>query len=181
MSSADEVDAVAAVRRLIRPIEDWPAAGVTFRDVTPLLGAPDTFDLALDALARLAEQFGPLDALAGIEARGFIFGAPLARQLGLPFVPLRKPGKLPAETVSTSYDLEYGSEVLQMHADALAPGARTLVLDDVLVTGGTLAAANHLIEQVGATVAGNLVLIELTDLAGRAVLPVERLAALVEY
>lgn len=165
-----ELDPV--IDRLVRPIEDWPEPGVTFRDITPLLNDPEAFGAVIDALVVLARDTGTVDAVLGIEARGFLFGPMIALRLGVGFVPVRKSGKLPAESLSTSYDLEYGSATLEMHTDAIAPGARVLVVDDVLATGGTLLAAADLVEQAGGSVAGNLVLIELLALGGR-----DRLAA----
>lgn len=155
------------IDRLVRPIEDWPVPGVTFRDITPLLAGSAAFGSVVDGLVALAEQAGPVDAVLGIEARGFLFAPSIALRLGAGFVPVRKSGKLPAEVLSTSYDLEYGSAALEMHVDALAPGARVLVVDDVLATGGTMLAAADLVAQAGGVVAGNLVLIELLALGGR--------------
>lgn len=156
---------------LVRPIADWPEPGVTFRDITPLLGDASGLATSVDGLVELAEQMGPIDAVLGIEARGFIFGPAVALRLGVGFVPVRKIGKLPAETHSISYDLEYGSATLEMHVGALTPGARVLVVDDVLATGGTMLAAAELVQQAGGVVAGNLVLIEIGALGG-----VDRLA-----
>ena len=130
------------------------------------------FGAVIDGLVELAEQSGPVDAVLGIEARGFLFGPSIALRLGVGFVPVRKAGKLPSTSLSTSYDLEYGSATMEMHVDAIAPGSRVLIVDDVLATGGTLLAADDLVRQAGATVAGNLVLIELAALGGR-----ERLGA----
>lgn len=157
----------AAIDRLVRPIADWPEPGVTFRDITPLLADPVAFQAVIDGLVLLAEKAGPFDAVLGVEARGFIFGPSIALRLGVGFVPVRKAGKLPSTSLSTSYDLEYGSATMEMHVDAVAPGARVLVVDDVLATGGTLLAAADLVAQAGASVAGNLVLIELSALGGR--------------
>ncbi len=165
-----ELDAV--IDRLVRPIADWPEPGVTFRDITPLLADPVAFGSVIDGLVELAEQAGPVDAVLGIEARGFLFGPSIALRLGVGFVPVRKAGKLPSTSLSTSYDLEYGSATMEMHVDAIASGSRVLVVDDVLATGGTLLAADDLVRQAGATVVGNLVLIELAALGGR-----ERLGA----
>ncbi|KQX75628.1 MULTISPECIES: adenine phosphoribosyltransferase [Aeromicrobium] len=165
-----ELDAV--IDRLVRPIADWPEPGVTFRDITPLLADPVAFGAVIDGLVSLAEETGPVDAVLGMEARGFLFGPSIALRLGVGFVPVRKAGKLPSTSLSTSYDLEYGSATMEMHVDAIPPGARVLVVDDVLATGGTLLAADDLVRQAGATVAGNLVLIELAALGGR-----ERLGA----
>ncbi|AXT85341.1 adenine phosphoribosyltransferase [Aeromicrobium sp. A1-2] len=154
------------IDRLVRPIEDWPQAGVTFRDITPLLADAMALGAVIDGLVEMAQAMGPVDAVLGIEARGFLFGPSIALRLGAGFVPVRKAGKLPADSLSTSYELEYGSAVLEMHVDALPQGARVLVVDDVLATGGTMLAAADLVRQAGATVAGNLVLIELIALGG---------------
>ena len=166
-----ELDAM--IDRLVRPIEDWPEPGITFRDITPLLGDAAAYAASVDALVELAREAGPVDAVLGIEARGFLFGPAIAQGLGVGFVPVRKLGKLPAESLSATYDLEYGSATIEMHVDAIAEGDRVLVVDDVLATGGTLRAAADLVAQAGGVVAGNLVLIELQALGGR-----ERLAPL---
>ena len=153
------------IQRLIRDVSDHPAPGVTFRDITPLLGDAAAFAAAVDALA---EPFvGEVDVVAGVEARGFIFAAPVAHRLGVGFVPVRKPNKLPFETVSESYELEYGIDTLEIHVDAVTPGQRVLLVDDVLATGGTAAAAVALLEHSGATVSGASFLIELLSLGGR--------------
>ncbi len=146
---------------------------MTFKDITPLLSSPGGFAAAVDALARSAPH--GIDAVLGIEARGFIFAAPVALALGVGFVPARKPGKLPRAVVSADYDLEYGTASLSVHTDALRPGARVLVVDDVLATGGTLAAAAELIRRLGAELVQASVLLELTFLGGRDLL---RLAGL---
>jgi adenine phosphoribosyltransferase len=160
-------DAAALIERWVRPIPDWPEPGVMFRDITPLLAEPDAFASVIEALAAEAAALGPVDAVLGIEARGFIFGAPLALRLGAGFVPVRKAGKLPHETRSVSYALEYGEATVEMHTDALNAGDRVLVVDDVLATGGTLAATASLATEAGATVIGALVAIELPALGGR--------------
>jgi adenine phosphoribosyltransferase len=160
-------DVTALIERWVRPILDWPVPGVTFRDITPLLAQPEAFASIIDALAAAGEELGPVDAVLGIEARGFIVGAPVALKLGTGFVPVRKAGKLPAETLSVSYALEYGEAIVEIHADAVKPGDRVLVVDDLLATGGTLEAAAALVEQAGATVAGHVVAIELPALGGR--------------
>lgn len=151
---------------LVRPIADWPEPGVTFRDITPLLADANGLASTIDELVELAGQVGQIDAVLGIEARGFILGPAIALRLGVGFIPVRKVGKLPAETHSVSYDLEYGSATLEMHVGALQPGARVLVVDDVLATGGTLLAAADLVQQAGGVVVGNLVLIEIAALGG---------------
>lgn len=156
------------IDRLVRPVEDWPVPGVTFRDITPLLADPHALRAVVDALIEQARAQGPIDAVIGIEARGFIFAPAIALGLDAGFIPIRKVGKLPSSSFTTSYDLEYGSAELEMHRDALAPGDRVLIVDDVLATGGTMLAAADLVGQAGAEVAGNLVLIELLALGGRA-------------
>lgn len=154
------------LKSYIRDVPDFPKPGILFKDITPLLATPDAF---ASSIRQLAERYvdHPLDAIAAAEARGFLFAAPLALELHKPLVPLRKPGKLPYETRSYKYDLEYGSAELQMHVDGINSGARVLVVDDVLATGGTMAAACKLIESVGGQVAGCAFLIELAFLHGR--------------
>lgn len=151
---------------LIRDIPDFPKPGIVFKDVTPLLADAEAFAATIRAMAEPWRD-AKLDAVVGIESRGFIFGAALALELGAGFVPVRKPGKLPAVTLSESYALEYGLDSLQVHVDALPPGARVLLVDDVLATGGTLRAALSLLRRQGAEVAGAAVLIELAALGGR--------------
>jgi adenine phosphoribosyltransferase len=150
----------------IRAIPDFPEPGILFRDITPLLADPPAFAHALDRLTEYAESRSP-DAIVGIESRGFLFGTPLAARLGLPFVPIRKPGKLPAAHMSVEYSLEYGSGQLDIHADALVPGQSALIIDDLLATGGTAAGATKLVELLQARVAGVAFLIELKGLNGR--------------
>ncbi|MDX6231170.1 MAG: adenine phosphoribosyltransferase [Nocardioidaceae bacterium] len=174
-------DLTETIDRLVRPIEDWPEPGVTFRDITPLLADPAALAAVIDGLVELAEKAGPIDAVLGIEARGFLFGPSIALRLGAGFVPVRKAGKLPSASLSTSYELEYGAAVLEMHVDALSPGARVLVVDDVLATGGTMLAAADLVQQAGATVVGNLVLIELLALGGQGRLGATGCASLRTY
>ena len=157
----------AFIERWVRPIPDWPEPGVTFRDITPLLAQPDAFASIIEAMAAAGAELGPVDAVLGIEARGFIVGAPVALRLGAGFVPVRKAGKLPAVTLSMSYALEYGEATIEIHADALKPGDRVLVVDDVLATGGTLEATAALVAEAQATVVGHLVAIELPALGGR--------------
>jgi adenine phosphoribosyltransferase len=157
----------ADLARFVRDIPDWPTPGVMFRDITPLLGDPDAFARCVDALARTRDGEQPVDLVAGIEARGFILAAPVAHQLGAGFIPVRKHGKLPHETLSEAYSLEYGEAVLEIHRDAVASGQRVLVVDDVLATGGTVAATVELIRRAGGEVAGVNVLIELEALGGR--------------
>ena len=157
-------DARVAVCGAIRAVPDFPRPGILFRDITPLLATPQAFE---QALAWYADRCAGAEAIAGVEARGFIFGAALAARLGLPFAPLRKPGKLPAATIGRRYELEYGSDGLEMHADAVRAGQRVALVDDVLATGGTLEAAVGLLTEAGAEVMGIAVLIELVELKGR--------------
>lgn len=155
---------------LIRDIPDFPQPGVSFKDITPLLDDAAAFAAVVEALSdagRDAEGNACVDKVVGTEARGFILGAPAALALGVGFVPVRKPGKLPWDTRAVSYDLEYGQDTLEMHTDALDPGQRVLVIDDVLATGGTARATAALVEQAGATVHALAVLMELTFLPGR--------------
>ena len=152
--------------RLLRDVPDFPRPGIVFKDITPVLADGDAFAAAVADMAAPWRE-APPDAVAGIESRGFILGAALALQLGCGFVPVRKPGKLPARTLAQEYQLEYGSDRLEIHADALPPGARVLVVDDVLATGGTLCAATALLRRQGASVIGAGVLVELAFLHGR--------------
>ena len=150
---------------LIRDVADFPKPGVMFKDITPLLASPSGFAGAVEAMCLLSPE--EVDIVVGLEARGFIFAAPVALALGAGFVPIRKPGKLPGPTVDQSYALEYGTETLMAHADAFTAGARVLVVDDVLATGGTVAAAASLVSQLGGTLVGVTVLMELAFLHGR--------------
>lgn len=158
---------LAAIDASIRIIADFPKPGIQFRDITPLIAEPSRF---ADAVALMAARIAPLgpDAIVAVEARGFLFGAPLALALGLPLVPVRKPGKLPGETHMIAYGLEYGSDRLELHVDALSAGHRAVIVDDLLATGGTVAAAADLVRRTGAAVAGAIFLVELADLDGRA-------------
>lgn len=152
--------------RLIRAVPDFPRAGVMFRDVSPLLAEADAFAHCIDALAAPWLD-SSVQSVCGIEARGFIFGAALAHRLRAGFVPLRKPGKLPPPLVAVDYQLEYGSDRLEAQASAIRPGERVLLVDDVLATGGTLAAAVSLVDRLGAELVGASVVIELDALGGR--------------
>ena len=154
-------------RERIRTIPDFPKPGINFRDITPVLGDPAAFAGAVDELARAADGLA-WERLVALEARGFLFGAPLAIRAGKGLVPLRKPGKLPAAVERVAYDLEYGTAELEMHRDAVAAGERILVVDDLLATGGTAAAAGELVRRAGGAVSGYLFLVELAGLDGRA-------------
>ena len=158
--------AVDRFRDLVRDVPDFPEKGITFKDITPLLGDPAAFEGALTAIAAPFTEDG-ITAVVGIEARGFIFGAPLASRLGASFVPVRKPGKLPWRVQRQEYALEYGSDALEVHEDAIDPGDRVLVVDDVLATGGTARAAIDLVKSQGGDVAGLTVFIELSFLNAR--------------
>ena len=164
----------------IRDIPDFPKPGILFKDITTLLKDGDSFKAAVDGLI---ERIGKrdVDVVVGMESRGFIFGAPIAYNLGVGFVPVRKLGKLPAEVVSVEYDLEYGSATLEMHKDAIKPGAKVLIVDDLLATGGTARATVDLVRQLGGDVHGVAVLIELTALNGRSKLQGENVRAVLKY
>lgn len=154
-------------RAFIRDVPDFPSPGILFRDVTPLLASPEAFAAAARAMAEPFRAARP-EKVLGIEARGFLFGTMLARELNIGIVPARKPGKLPRATESVSYGLEYGKDCLEMHSDSFRRGERVLVVDDVLATGGTAKAAADLAERLGASVIGVSVFIELGALGGRA-------------
>lgn len=168
------------IKRLIRDIPDFPMPGILFRDLTPLLSDATAFRNTLGLLESWAAEKKPT-AIAAIEARGFIFGAPLAARMGVRFIPVRKPGKLPWRTLEESYALEYGASTLQMHADATQPGERVLLMDDLLATGGTAAAAVKLLRRAGASVVGALFVVELTALGGRELVDDVPMHALVSY
>ena len=153
------------LRQFIRDIPDWPKEGILFRDITPLLANPEAFAAAIDALSSAFAEAG-IEYVAAVEARGFIFGSAVAEKLRAGFVPIRKKGKLPAQTESITYDLEYGTDTLEIHRDAVESGAKVLMVDDLLATGGTMAAACKLIEKIGGQVAGIVFLIELAALRG---------------
>jgi adenine phosphoribosyltransferase len=170
----------ARLRALIREIPDFPKAGIVFKDITPLLLDPAALDVAVGELAEFARPLG-VDLVIAAEARGFILGGALARELGAGFVPARKPGRLPSETVSVEYILEYGIDALEVHADALAHGARVLVHDDLLATGGTARALCDLVAGRGAEVVGCAFVVELSFLAGRERLSGFDVQTLVDY
>ena len=165
---------------LIRDIPDFPSPGVVFKDITPVLGHADAFAELVLALSEPSRGSG-ITKVAGIEARGFTLAAPVAKELEAGFVPLRKPGKLPWQTISQPYSLEYGSDALEMHTDALEPGDRVLIVDDVIATGGTAAAAVNLIRRGDAEVVGVTVFIELGFLNGRKALDSVPFYALIRY
>jgi adenine phosphoribosyltransferase len=150
---------------LIRDVPGYPTPGVLFRDITPLIGSPTGLAAAVDSLIALAPD--EVDVVLGIEARGFIFGPPVALAKGAGFAPVRKPAKLPREVETVTYDLEYGTETLAVHRDAFPAGAKVLVVDDVLATGGTIAAAAELVKRLGGELVGVCLLAELTHLGGR--------------
>jgi adenine phosphoribosyltransferase len=166
------------LERLIRDVPDFPKPGVLFKDISPLLADHEGLTAVVAGLAEAGRTGPGVDKVVGIEARGFILAAPVALQLGAGFVPVRKAGKLPGPTHRVGYALEYGDAVLEIHRDAVSPGERVLVIDDVLATGGTVAAACNLVEACGGEVAGVAVLMELAFLGGRAVLPDVPLTAL---
>jgi adenine phosphoribosyltransferase len=168
------------LRALVRDIPDFPRPGIVFKDITPLLLDPGGLDAAVAGLAAFARPLG-VELVVAAEARGFIFGGALARSLGTGFVPARKPGRLPADTVSVEYQLEYGVDALEVHADALASGTRVLVHDDLLATGGTARGVCDLVSRLGAEVVGCAFLIELSFLGGRSRLAPYPVGALIEY
>jgi adenine phosphoribosyltransferase len=182
VSTAPHADTarVAAVRRLIREIPDYPKPGILFKDITPLLGHPSLFPVACELLAAPFRTAGITHVLS-IESRGFLFGAPIAIALGAGLVPVRKPGKLPHRTARVDYALEYGTDALEMHIDALDATSRVLIVDDVLATGGTAAAATRLAREAGATVVGSTFLIELAFLVGREQLGGQQIASAIVY
>ena len=154
------------LHKLIRDIPDFPKPGILFKDITPLLKDPAGFK---ECTRLLCDIIGGVecDAIVGIESRGFLFGAAAALQLGIGFVPIRKPGKLPADTISQTYELEYGTDSVEIHSDALAKGQKAVIVDDLLATGGTMAASCQLVEQLGASVSACLFVVELEFLKGR--------------
>jgi adenine phosphoribosyltransferase len=169
------------LRALVRDIPDFPQPGINFKDITPLLLDARALDGAVSGLAQMVAGKKPVDLVVAAEARGFILGAALARELGAGFVPARKPGKLPHDTVSAEYALEYGIDALEVHADALAGGARVLVHDDLLATGGTAGALCRLVGDLGAEIVGCAFLVELSYLGGRRQLAGHQVHSLIEY
>ncbi|UJR79966.1 adenine phosphoribosyltransferase [Sandaracinus amylolyticus] len=171
---------VDLIRSRIRDVADFPKPGILFRDITPLLSDGIAFRTAIDLLAEQARPLAP-EVIVGIESRGFLFGAPLATALGIGFVPVRKPGKLPHATTREEYDLEYGTDAVEMHTDALSHGTRVLVVDDVIATGGTARATCKLVKRLGGELVGAAFLIELTFLDGGAKLAPIPTIALLRY
>ena len=171
---------VSELRAKIRDIKDFPTEGILFKDITTLLRDPKAFKCVLDELGTRYIQSG-VELVVGVESRGFILGGALAHELGAGFVPVRKLGKLPAKTIQAEYELEYGRDALAMHEDAITPGQRVLVVDDLLATGGTMVATLQLVEQCGGVVVGLAFLIELAFLKGRAKLKDYPIASLIVY
>lgn len=171
---------IAMISAAIRPVPDFPKPGILFRDITTLLLDPEATAAANGLLVARIRQLKPTH-IAAIESRGFLFGATVASELRLPLGIVRKPGKLPARTVRESYDLEYGSDTIEIHQDALKPGDRVVVIDDLLATGGTAAAAGRLVEKCGAEVVGFAFVVELKDLGGREKLLSAPVVSLVMY
>jgi adenine phosphoribosyltransferase len=164
----------------IREIPDFPKKGILFRDITTLLKDEEAFRKVVEKITGYYEDEG-IDKVVGIESRGFIFGAPLAYTLGAGFIPVRKPGKLPSDIFEAKYELEYGTDTLTIHQDAITPGQRVLVVDDLLATGGTMAATLDLLKKLGAVVVGVVFLIELADLRGRDKLAGYQVHSLITY
>lgn len=180
LCSASSREPRVNLKDYIRSIPDFPKPGIMFRDITPMLKSAEAMK---EVIRRLAEPYADknVTSVLAAEARGFVFGAPLAMELGCAFVPVRKPGKLPYETESLHYDLEYGSDALEIHSDAIAPGDRVLLVDDLLATGGTIEACMKLAEKQGAVVVGAAFVIELAFLNGRSRLPGNNVSSLIAY
>jgi adenine phosphoribosyltransferase len=168
------------LKTVIRNVQDFPKEGVVFRDISTLLADPATTRDVADAIAGMYRDVD-VDIVAGIEARGFIFGALVADRLGVPLAMVRKPGKLPYQTIGETYDLEYGTDTVEIHTDAVGPNQQVLLVDDLLATGGTMAACCRLVEKLGAVVAGCAFVVELSFLRGREKLGDRRVTALVDY
>lgn len=168
------------VRSLVREIEDFPTKGISFKDITTVLKRGDALRYVVQEMAAPFRSARP-EVIAGVESRGFIFGAPIAYELGAGFVLIRKPGKLPGPTLSAQYELEYGHDTLEIHQDAVQPGQRVLMVDDLLATGGTMRAAADLVERLGGRIVGFTFMLELAFLGGRRKLQGYEVASLVEY
>ncbi len=168
------------LKALIRDIPDFPKPGILFRDITTLLQDPAGLQYTIEAMASQVQDLQP-EYIVGMESRGFIFGAALAYKLGIGFIPVRKPGKLPAAVHKVEYALEYGTDQLEIHQDAVVPDARILIVDDLIATGGTAVATAKLLQEIGSTLVGFAFVIELDDLGGRAKLPNVPIQSLVHY
>lgn len=168
------------LKEKIRVIEGFPKPGISFKDVTTILSDGEAFKYTIDKMYEMVKDKN-IDVVVGPEARGFVFGAPLAYALGVGFVPIRKPGKLPSDTIKFQYDLEYGSDALEMHNDAVKKGQRVLIVDDLLATGGTISAAAKLVEELGGEIVGFNFIVELTELNGRDKLAGYEVSSLVQY
>ena len=168
------------LRKYIRDVPDFPKPGIIFKDITPLLQNPEAFTLAMKTFGELALPLRP-QKIIGTESRGFIFGAPLAYLLGCGFVPIRKPGKLPAEVESEEYTLEYGTDRIEVHKDAIKKGDRVLIIDDLLATGGTISAARNLVKRLGGELVECAFVVELVDLKGREKIKGEGVYSIVEF
>jgi adenine phosphoribosyltransferase len=164
MAEAGDLD---LIRRAIRTVPDWPAPGVMFRDITPLLSSPRVFRVLIDQFVHRYFDVRP-SAIAGLDARGFIIGSVVAYELNIGFVPIRKKGKLPFTTVEETYELEYGSATVELHTDAVKPGDRVVLIDDLIATGGTMMAGRRLLERLGATVIEGAAIVDLPELGGSA-------------
>jgi len=167
MQQPEQLSVNEYLRQHIRTVADWPAPGVQFRDITPLLQDPKVFRVLVDAFVhRYMDKDLRPDVVAGLDARGFIIGAVIAYELNVGFVPIRKKGKLPFTTVEETYELEYGSATVELHSDAVKPGDRVLLIDDLIATGGTMMAGKKLLERLGATVTEGAVIVDLPELGG---------------
>lgn len=167
-------------KKFIQDVPNFPVEGIMFRDITPLMANGEAFKSACDELTKFAQEL-KAEVIVGPESRGFIFGCPIASNLGIGFVPVRKPNKLPREIIEVSYELEYGKNTLCIHKDAITPGQNVLIIDDLLATGGTIKAAIQLVEQLGGIVKGVAFLIELSDLKGRDLLHDYQIKTLMKY
>jgi adenine phosphoribosyltransferase len=179
-ASSERETRLQALKSAVREIPDFPKKGILFYDITTLLKVPKYFTMILEELASAYKGAG-IQKVAAIEARGFIFGAPLAQMLGAGFVPIRKPGKLPADVFEATYSLEYGNSSIAVHQDAIARGERVLLVDDLLATGGTMAAAVDLVGKLGGEIFGLAFLVELSDLNGREKLKDQKILSLIRY
>ena len=171
---------ILQIKNVIRDVPDYPKEGIIFKDITTLLQNAELFSQAVDVLFETVSKM-PIDAIAAIESRGFIFGSVLSYKMGVGFIPIRKPGKLPAEVISEEYALEYGTDKIEIHKDALSPGQRILIVDDLLATGGTAKAACNLIEKAGGSVEAILFLIELSFLNGRKLLDGFNVKSIIDF